>query len=700
MPDTRKEPLISVRLYDEAQGDPVVTDHGYAWYDVLQQSFPFGSVSLSGGEPTLERLEGIGLVHRPKLNLQDTRKSQFTFHSAGDWEEEQPETGIRKYRLFQTNSTANLQWFAKSTYTLPANPHCAFSFVFSDTPGDHDSTTYPPYVRIELGESGGQAQWGIEFSKSQGARLVRWLLGAWQPVMDLEQPQAAANGDLSEVLVLLRCYRGQVGISTDAGRHYRWFAAPDGSAVSIASSAFTVRGQGGILVFGLHQLQYVAGTFTSSTRNTFTSRPGAIPVLTARYDAPGGSVAIADASTPASGLARYQATLTPRAIAGTPFTFYDGPSLYSVTFRYPVVTTGATGAYTTPWDGRICSARITKGRAMADGGATLEVHWPAGEAFDEKLRWRKVRILLGWRYEDSSEQWWTAFTGYIRRPLLKSGGYGETLLVLELENLAVRLRRPEWTPLDVLPLGGVALGTAADYILYTEGMDASYRAWHALATLPLSAGYPEEPFELIRPQERKWETLVRLFGYAGLEVGVTDSGAFFSLPYNYVSAVTHTKQVRQGDRTEGLLRLDSGIDYGESATAALVYGTAVNGAALLGWGVDEWAESPLQIAAGRFAPWREVVQEEIRDRCDPGMLAARVQALATEYFPLQQVPDVEMFVDLDVGRRDRMILQGGAEWGLPDGTECVVLTLEHRYHVNRDTGEYDLTTRAGLLRIS
>src|SRR5262245_31728518 len=151
--ENRVVPLASIRLFDPAAGDPLVSDRGWGHWDALalqDPRFAVPRISKSSGEPTLEILQGCGLVCRPQLVLQNTRLTNYNT-SGGTWEERRPASGIRKYRLVQTDTTANVAYSATSKVHLPKNPNLLIEYVLFDTPPDHDADTYPPYVRFEFG---------------------------------------------------------------------------------------------------------------------------------------------------------------------------------------------------------------------------------------------------------------------------------------------------------------------------------------------------------------------------------------------------------------------------------------------------------------------------------------------------------------------------------------------------------------------
>ncbi|MGV3719305.1 MAG: hypothetical protein ACO1SX_00225, partial [Actinomycetota bacterium] len=566
--DDRVVPLMEVRTYLPGQGDPLVIDRGWHWYDVLRESAHLGSVNKTAeGNAKLEWLPDVGLVNRPFLNLQDTRLTQVST-SGGTWEERIPGTGNpNKYRLMQLDTTADVQWSATSSYKLPKNPHVAFSLVIPDTPPNHDSATYPPFVRLELG---GQ-KWAVELSKVYGARLLLKVGSDWEAVQELPEPTRFGNRDSDEMLLMLRHYRGRICISTDFGKTYTQFGYPDGTAATINSTSWTIRGQGGQVLVGLHQLQYVDGVYTSPTKNTFTSRPLSSATLTGRYYAPGTTaVTFADVGTPASGIARYTATLEAQTITGTPFDFFQGPELYAVLLTYPVVRQVTLGTYTTEWTGAVRSADLDYPLDLSGATATLRLRRDAQAQLTGDYRWRKVVIINGYQTEAGSAVPVTGFVGYVRSQTAEQGEYNKQDLIVTLDNPTIRFKRTEWDDF-ARPLGGLTVNAALDYVLASEGLDTTNRVWWYtgdLITLP--EGSPEDPAFWPRRGERKWETLERIARYAGLELAVfEDSGDFFTVPRNFVQPYTSKVwdcELASGALVDAVQRLSHGVDAGESVT--------------------------------------------------------------------------------------------------------------------------------------
>ncbi|MFN3652361.1 MAG: hypothetical protein ACK47B_22525 [Armatimonadota bacterium] len=694
---SRRTPLLSIRLYDVAEGDPRVVTSGFAWCDILAESCRYGSSDFdTAGRPRLEYLPEIGLTCRARLALQDTRASQYRV-AGGAWEERRPALGSpRVYRLVQYDASPGVEWSATSLFDLPEDPDCAVELLLPHPPPDWDAAALPPYVQVELG--GGA--WAIRYDE-EGGFLLRRAGSAWQLAAELPRPARSGGFDPSPetVVLFVRCLRGQVGVSVDGGRRYTWSGYPDGVPVSIPAGSVAVRGRGGVSLFGLHQLAYSSGVYTSPERNTLTARAAVVPVLEARSDAPGATtIGLGDLSTPAAGIARYAVTLTPESRAAVPFPVQRAPVVYAVQLRYAPEVQPGTGAYTTPWDERLRWCEVDEPLELHAGSAAWQIRLPPGESFSGEYRRRKVQIRMGWR-EDGEEQWWTVFTGYIDRVRIEADGYGASRVTFRAENATARFKHSEWTMLEARPLGGLTLNAAADAVLASEGLNASYRLWDGLGDrFALPPGSPEEPAELPRPGERKWETLERIFGYAHLEPYARRDGTISSVPRSYFGPVTRSYRVTDPAAAQELIdSLSVELDYNRWATAVLVTGRGERGGAMVGWARDGAAEGGE--ASAHFCPWREVLQEEIPGSTSPGLVLSRAQALAYDLFGVRSETEVALPLDPGVERRDAVALYGAGAAGFADGAELVVLTLRHRVDLDPESG-HGPETIAGLRRLA
>jgi hypothetical protein len=696
--DTRVRALASIRLLDP-YGAPVLADHGFGWYDILQASHRYGTYSrlTLTREFAVEYVDTIGVVCRPTIVYKDTDSDDFNL--SGSWEMRRGATGRRKQRIVQYSAAVGETWSASSKSELPADPHIAIELRRGEAPAGWDHDAAVPYVRVELGDG----QWALEWSDDEGGRLLQMdsASGEWIPLRDLPELQTFGAGATAESLVLLRPMRGKILVSTDRGRTYADWPVNDGSVPVIRKGGITFRGQGGVAVFGVHQLKYNAGTYTSRSQNTFTSRSyGPVALLTERSTEPAGtSVVLADDSVPASAIARYTATLTPASTIG-PFgwSVYRTPELYAVSFRYaPVLQPWSnTGTWTTPWDGAVWNLDLDKPLELEGTTLRATIRRDTATAFSGNFRWRKVQVRAGWLNSDNTESWWTIFTGYIDTLTVTDTSYAESTIEFGASGHASLFMTAEWTDFDAVPFGGNTINDCLDRILASEGLDTSYRLWHALGNVILPAGLPEDPFEMPRRGERKWETMQRLAGYVGLEVIPLDDGTYLTLPRNVTNGGTAKtwEYVPATDLTALVEGLQFEYRSSEAATLVIVRGELEDGSSAWAWFLDGDAEAnPL---SGRFSPRRVVVQEEMQGTTTPGMLLFRAQTLADEHFRQKYEPSVAGALDLGIGRRDEVVVQGSTA-GISDFDRFVVLTLKHT--ITGDPSQRDVKTQAGLRRL-
>lgn len=709
MPVTRESPLVSVRVFDVGHGTSTALDYGLGWYDALNGSWQHGrSDRTAAGVGKLQYIPDIGLVCRAFVVPKDTRLSHWTHATtlndvatASTWEEVRPLGGVyRTYRLVQYDTSAGIKGGLASQFSLPANAEVAVSLTLDDSPPDW-GTSVEPQVRIAFG--GGA--WAVRIAKA-GTMLERAVGGIWVHADDLPSPaRGAGYADLDEIWLYVRPLRGKLAFSFDFGATYHVYALPDGSAISVPAGQVAVATQGGRVGFGLHQLQMVAGTFTSSARDTLKVRGAVTATVTGRYDANGGTVAFTDAGSGPARRAQYAALLTPGTVSAVPFAVYRSPALYAVTYRLPQVLTQYGDDYTTPWDDALLGVDIDKPVELDAAVATLRLHQDAWELFDledESLRFRLVQIILGYHLSDETTEEYIAFTGFVRTVDLEwSDEWGATVVTVALDNGSARLKRGSWTPLDLIPFGGMTPNAAANTLLTLRGIDPALAEWHPVGALrALDPGSPEEPFELMRAQELPWETLKRLLGYENLEPVPFDDGTFGSVVKDYVEPeVSWTYRATPESMTdvrELLRRVRHRIDYSESATAVLVYAEGSDGSLLMLGTGDAAAETDLTSA--RYMLWRDTVVEQVSGGADVGTLAGRLEALARQYLPLKYQGELEAPIHVGLTRRMRIAVYGCAGVGIPDGTEFALMTLHHSARVNE--GLTELSTQAGFRRLA
>lgn len=691
MPATldRSTPLCRIHVYAPGHGDPVLQDRGFAWYDDLSKTFPFASSTRTTPigidvypwvmqRPLLEYIKDIGVVCKGYLSVQNTRSSHFTT-SGGTWEEVRPATGLGfKYRYFQVDTTADLQWAATTIYNIPENPEFAISLSVADTPSDHDAETYPPYVRVEFG--GDPNLWAFEWSKVYGGRLLYKVLGSWRSVAEINELER--NKDTDEAFVFIRCLRNRICISHDFGRTWDMYG-DDETPLTVQAGKLTFRGQGNAAGIGIHKLDMAEGVLTSTTRNTFTSRLVTTnSTITGRYTIPtGANIVFADASSPTTGVAQYTATLTPATTSTVAFTFCKSPELYSVTFKYPVVRYlfSNLGYNTQPFENLIYDISIDKPFEMSESSANIHLRIDP----DTNFSWNygvnpKLQIELGWFDCNGEEVYYTAFTGYIVNdidPHLDVYRGGE--LFVQVDNVLVRFKETEWSEFDRRPLGGQTLNQALDEILDSEGLQATDRLWHVAGDyLTLPAGLPEDPFEFPARGEKKFETMKRIAGYFNIELSTSDDGRIITVPrYYYNPSITF--QITPDPSTD-ISNMIKKASYtwktNEMNSAVLVYGKALNGAELAAYAVDFPAEN--NPTSPRFTNWRRLVQEDLPNTANLGMCVSRAQAIAQETMNAHIESTVEVPATFALSRRDQGTIAGMNSLGISEYSRFVLLSIK------------------------
>jgi hypothetical protein len=716
----RIQPLIDLRLLDAGEGDPVVTDRGFSWYDILANSYGLGKPSRNTRRvPLLEWLPGIGLSCRTFFVAQDTLLVNWTT-SGGLWYQSKPGSGrYRNTRLYQQDTGATVQWSATSRSSQRQNPSFAVLLTPSDMPPDYDTTTVEPFVRVEFGS--GAYRFGVKLDKDGRCYLEQFDLTVndWQHVMDLPAPPKAAGlSDGEQLLIGVRCKRGQVGVSVDWGQTHTWYGTP--GTIAIPGAPATVRGAGGAIDFLLGELREYTATWDSPRQPTLTSSILGSALVDGWYEAPpGSSLTFTDTSDTLAALAGYRATFTVNPDG-------QGPVLYSTTFRYLTQSVVGAATYTTPWTGAVNSGhgratevRIRKPESLRESTCTVRIKLNSGDTPITALRRRKLQVRLGYRvYTDPTDDtvyadhWWTAFTGYTGLPEFEQGEFGGCWMTVTA-TAAAHWTKTEWWPTDVRPLGGRPVNDAADVVLESEGISGLnlplYRNWDPLGdAFILDTGTPEEPFELIRPTEDKWTTLERLFSYPELELGIDDEAVLFTLQRNpdgtpATTGVFHDYHASGADSVDlekMLQEAKNRLDYDQSGTAVMISARSqADGTAIRVYAVDTYAEDKAAAGDDRFCPWREAGpdgQQEISDPCNAAMLIYKVGQAAYRLFPLKWEPELVAFLNLNVGRRDTIRVHGTADQALPDTTECVVMTADHLVKVELDGTSCSLDSSFGL----
>lgn len=702
MSDPRAFATARLFLFDPGQGDPVVSDYGFMWLDQLagQDEAPGRPDFDAAGLPLVEFIKGIGVCCAAFPVPKNTSLSQFT-PSGGNWDTLIPGTGAPRVQFIeQYSTTAGVQWSATSTYSLPSEPDFVASFLIEDTPADWNATTFPPYVRLEWGGSAGR--YGLHFQNGK-LHLMRRLAGTWQSVKELKgSPKKSGQGNKeSESSVYVRCLRGRLCISTDFGKSYEIYQDPAGD-LSIPPGTLTFRGQGGWAAFNLSQLQYFTGKYTSQPRGTAKNRLSPTVTLAPWASTPGtSSVTLADLGSGST--AQYRATLTPANVGAlVPFQFQRCPVLMAVTYDIGVTTDPLTGGGTTtqPWNHVLESISPEKPFELDGGSVSFQFKSDAFSLFTGNYRDRKLGVQLGHVREDGTAEYFDAGVYYIEEVSLSREEWGRVPVTMRARSATAPYQDHKWNSLETRALGGMTANAAADYVLSRLGRGSAYRSWHALGdSFVLDRGTPENPAFLLKKGSSAWDTLQEIFGAAGLEIGVTNSGLLATVPRHYVAPVVWIKYGADGaglELRDRVATLSNRLNYSQNSTAVLVEGKGEGEELLLCYNVDGAAET--QVTSGRFAPWRKLYTEEMQGALSGGTLQSRAAALMLELTPLKTEPELSVPVDIRMARRDQVTLYGCESVGIPEGAHFVILTIRHEYRA--ETALSELRTFVGLRRIS
>jgi hypothetical protein len=680
VPENRVSHAFSLRVYVPGEGDPRPNPGPRNWYTPAGEAARSGSANRDGnGQFLAEYLQGTdqhgeevpgGIVCRGFVVRQDTELADYTTTN-GLWAEEQAGTGAnRPLRLVQYDTTELLEFRAEGP-NFPADSCFVVSVRLWDTPPD----LADPLARLEVGDA-----WGVEIRKDRGAALVEKQGLGWYPVMDLGDPTPAAQNDADEFLIFWRVHRGMIWVSWD-GRQWQVYRAAAPLSVP-AGVAFS--GKGGMQAWGLWQYRYYAAQFDSTTRSTFGDYSAATPSIGGRYYVPSGAtLAFSDLST--AGAARWRATLTPVAVsAGLPWAVYYSPEVYAVRFRYAGGATTPTGAYTTPFDGRIVDSLLTKEQDPSQARLELTI----SKDPDTPLLWApgrnaKASLWLGTVDCEGDLVWEPTayFMGYIEPISAGLEEFRRPEIRLSMINLAEVFRRDKrWSELDRVPLGGQTVNMALDDILASEGYDSSYRSWHAAGdayVLPL--GSPENPCEFPPEGEAKWVTMERIASYAGLELSVSDNGIITSQAINYVSGTAHAVR---GVNADDARRIITGgkLEYDSAAnrTCVLVSVELEDGSRAMVMARNGAAED--NPASAMFSGSGRALEVESLGSGDLDLAIRRAEALGAALFPLQFSTELRTLLNIDVQRRHRLQVFGLESVGIADTDRFVVLTAAHYVH--------------------
>ena len=713
---TRKYAIASADVFDVASGDPLVTDYGFSRLDILEKDGNQGAIScFPNGAPKLEFMENLGLTLKPYLNPVDMRASQHICTPSGSWDEIKSVGGSKDVFHLRYSDMDSAAWTVTSNYNISANPVFGVSLIIPETSNTWDFTNNEPFIRIEFGNG----KWAVLISKQYGSFLLANPLGTgnWVKAADLESGFSDhAHAFTDEKWVIIRCEFGGISISMDLGKSWQTYNAPDGSIIAVPAGPFKIVGQGISPIIGLGEFVPPAfGDYLSAQWDSFDVRsPLSTPIITGHYTVPaaGGAISFFNLSQPASRMAQYGTRLSAIQIMTFPFRMWNSPLLQNVTLRFTFQRATTSGHTTTPWNAYIIDVDLKESENLSDATCTLKLQWPSNVTFSvDGMRWRKVRVKLGYKLSDNTDELHTVFTGYIASITMEEQEFGSNIITIELVTIAAILKRKRWNPLNTGAFAGMTPQAAGDFILKSEGfmdeagIDRTYANWFtaSLGTAPMPLGEWNRPFETIKGGEDKFTTLSRIFDYYGFEISVDENGVLVSLPKNYVSPTTdHTLYINDvlmlDDIRKQVKRLENNFNYRDSATAVMVYGKLSTGQLALIYAIDNPAETDTSL--DRFSPFRDWIIEEftgVHGRPDNAMILEKLSNIARDNLGLKKEPNLAFAVKVDLKRRAGIVVNGCDKFGIPTGTKFTLMTRSMHFKAQQGLG--DITLNAGLRRL-
>jgi hypothetical protein len=683
---------VSVTVSDEAHGEPRMLDRGFQWWYPMDELCEMGAFPVDAdGVPLLQRIDGIGLVMSPFVYMSDNLLSDWTVNS-GYLEEWYSDSGEYVSRLSQPDADGPYTT-AISNYTVKENPTFCLTLQASKPPVDYDYGVAPYFVFTF-----GTGAFAILFAHGTASLLEEDGAGGMQTAMDLGSVSYQGGyGKVDEMRMIIRCLNGRISISTDEGRNYKNY--PKNKSIyraEVPAGKFEITSEGTSFLFGVHEVDFVNSDWQSPQRNTGVSRPAATASFASISHEPSGtSVTYSDTSVGVDRIASFSAIFTKSDVAGTPFVFHDSPVLEATYFYYPFISSLLGSGTSTPWDSFLYYASVDKPKELSGGTCTLKFRVPVSD-WDQNLRLRKIAVDIK-EIVDGVTTTTRVFTGYVSA-ITRELHLGYTEVVLTAISAAGLWNALKWTLFDVRSLDVLTANAAADWVLSSEGWDASRRSWHFFGNQLIEQGRPERPTIMTKPGSPKFGSLQEMFDPLQLECGADDLGVLFTVPRFYTTGVVHQVTARAwAVKKERPRSVTVTTDYLDSATAVAVTGKDIGDQEVAAWVVDWPAEN--SILSGRYSPFRIYHQEDMPGTTDRARVTGKANSLSQELLALKDDATFPFWVNPAVGRKDELEVSGMESEGLPDGVRLVVETVKHEVAISPETGVWQHGTIAGARRL-
>lgn len=701
----RKWAVASAEVFDVAHGDPLMTDRGFSRLDIMRKELTNGTIEcFLNGARKLEFLDDLGMSIRPYITPVNMRLSQYTATPSGSWDEIQSVGGTKDVYHLRYSDALGTAWNLTSNYNIAANPVFAVSLIIPETRNNWDFTNNEPYIRITFGNG----KWSVLLSKQYGSFLQVNVAGFWQVAADLKGGDGRiARALTDEKWVTIRCEFGAIMVSLDMGFSWEIFIANDGMPINVPAGPFAISGQGSAPIIGLGEVVPAVASYKGPAWDSFDVRTaGTDAIITGRSIIPaaGGSLTFSDISDPEARIGQYEATFTPVQIQTFPFRMWNSPLLQNVTFRYPFERITTTNVFSTPWDQYITDVDVKKPEKLSEGTCSITLQLPA-HTYDptmfDGIRYRKVRVKLGYKMDDNTVEWETVYTGYVDDLTLTWDNFGSIIAQVSLINIAGLLKTKFWRPLDSGAFAGMTPQAVGNFIVKSEGfmdedeLDSTYVAWFTVSTgtQPLPLGEWDHPFETIKPGENKFATLERIFDYYGFEIAVDNDGVLVALPKNWLNAANpHTLYVADpamlDDIRKQISSMSTHFNIKDSASMVMLYGRLENGQTAIMYAVDDPAE--IDATSERFTPFRNMILEEFSSahgRPDEALMLEKLNNVSRDNLGYKKEPQISFPADIRRSRRDLITVIGAGQLKIPDNTQLALMSQSLKFTKQQGLGE-------------
>jgi len=527
----RVRPIAKIELFAAGQEWRQKYD-GFGQYDLLADMWRRGEgtvsyvdkaalgVVTSGGMgnyvPTgmvVQARDINAFICRPFLDTsQALGKNHFTF-AGGTWEE-LVGLGIQnEVKLFQSDGSPNKTTAVETKFNLPTNPMFCVSLYRGEPTEGHNWLSSGAATEVHFGVASTD-EWALIIPYGSAMYLQRRVGGKWYKVPHSERsvrlPSLEGMRKGERLFLWVAVIRGRIVVSTDGFCEEVWCYEIPGESITVRSGRVGLWHYSGQWAFSLLPIKMAQATVESpwipagydtqdSTGELILDWRGndvvndlgivlSSPVVTdVTGEKPGlpADVRVWRAELPPS-----QYTVT--GIGGVPgcdFTTCTSPELYAVSMGQ-----FAQNDYVGP----VTATEITDDVDALEGEHPEDL--TAAEyvlsldnqlgSYSDLRDYRRVRVGLGWRYDDGSTDVATTFTGYNVEPVPAVEGGGEALLDVPLLDPIIRLR-DEKCDGRVPMLDGWLVTDVFHWVLDRCGLPRSRQDLEDLGTR-LSLGQPEK----------------------------------------------------------------------------------------------------------------------------------------------------------------------------------------------------------------